>query len=265
MAWLRSSDDAGIIGAVMPARRRCAALASTTCAPVRVQIGLGRDDRCDRADLEGLPDERHLGFGELLAGVADHQHRVGVGQQAQRRRQVRLAVTADTRGVDERQSALEQRAGRGHLDAQHLAATGLRGAAQVVAQMSAMGISISSGSVAVGPRAPPAAPRPARRRTPPWPAPSISSSPTRATGMFSSELSSWLLPCLSWPAITTRICGSLIRSLARASRSTRSPRSLRSAILRGVVDQLDDHLDLAGVSFGCVMVLLCSSGGELER
>ena len=52
--------------------------------------------------------------------------RVGVGQQTQRRRQVRLAVTADARGVDERQSVLQQRAGRGDLDAQHLAAAGLQ-------------------------------------------------------------------------------------------------------------------------------------------
>ena len=95
-------------------------------APVRVQVGLRRDNRCHRADFERLPDERHLGFGELLAGVADHQHRIGVGQQAERGRQVRLTVAADARGVDERQPALEQRAARGDLDPQHLAATGLR-------------------------------------------------------------------------------------------------------------------------------------------
>ena len=69
--------------------------------PVRVQVGLGGDDRCHRADFVGLPDEGHLGLGELLAGVAHHQHRVGVGQQTQRRRQVRLAVAADAGGVDE--------------------------------------------------------------------------------------------------------------------------------------------------------------------
>src|SRR5271166_1643980 len=50
--------------------------------------------------------------------------------------------------------------------------------------------------------------------------------------MFSSEFSNWLLPCFSWPAITTRICGSVMRSRAAVSRSTRSPRSLVSAILR---------------------------------
>ena len=58
----------------------------------------------------------------------------------------------------------------------------------------------------------------------------VSSSPTRATGTFSRELSNWLLPCLSWPAITTRICGSAMRTRARPSRSARSPRSLSSAI-----------------------------------
>jgi hypothetical protein len=47
--------------------------------PIRVEVGLGRDNRCDRADFERLTDERHLGFGELLAGVADHQHRIRVG------------------------------------------------------------------------------------------------------------------------------------------------------------------------------------------
>ncbi len=59
-----------------------------------------------------------------------------------------------------------------------------------------------------------------------------SSSPTRATGRLSNELSSWLLPCLSWPAITTRIRGSVMRSRARASRCTRLLRSLSSAMAR---------------------------------
>ncbi len=100
-------------------------------APMRIQVGLGGDDRCDRADFECLPHERHLGFGELLAGVTAHQQCVGVGQQAQRCRQVRLTMTADARRVDEGQSVLEKRAGGGDLDPQHLASTGLRGAAQI--------------------------------------------------------------------------------------------------------------------------------------
>ncbi len=99
---------------------------------MRVQVGLGGDHHAHRADLVGLPDEPHLRFGELLAGVADHQHRVGVGQQAQRRGQVRLAVPAHPGGVDESQAALEQRAGRADFDAQHLAAAGLRRAPQIV-------------------------------------------------------------------------------------------------------------------------------------
>ena len=109
-AWLRSSDDAGITGSDRPGPLQVGLVGRDDLAPVRVQVGLRRDNRCHRADFEGLPDEGHLGFGELLAGVADHQHRVGVGQQAQRRRQVRLAVAADARGVDERQAVLEQRA-----------------------------------------------------------------------------------------------------------------------------------------------------------
>ena len=92
--------------------------------PVRVEVGLGRDNGCDRADFECLADEGHLGFGELLAGVADHQHGVGIGQQAERRRQMRLAVTADAGGVDEHQPALEQRALRGHRDPQYLPTAG---------------------------------------------------------------------------------------------------------------------------------------------
>ncbi len=103
--------------------------------PVRIEVGLGRDNRCHRADFVRLPDEGHLGFGELLAGVADHQHRVGVRQQTQRRRQVRLPVAADTRGVDEGQAVLEQRAAGGDLDAQHLTATGLRRATQVILEV----------------------------------------------------------------------------------------------------------------------------------
>ena len=78
---------------------------------------------------------RHLGLGELLAGVADHQHRVGIGQQAEGGRQVRLPVAADPGGVDERQALLEQRAAGGDLDPQHLAATGFRRATQIVAEV----------------------------------------------------------------------------------------------------------------------------------
>ncbi len=40
-------------------------------------------------------------------------------------------MTADSWGIDERQPVLEQRAGRGDLDPQHLAPAGLRGPAQV--------------------------------------------------------------------------------------------------------------------------------------
>ena len=101
-------------------------------APVRIQVGLGGDDRCDRAYFECLPHEGHFGFGELLAGVSAHQQRVGVGQQAQRGRQMGLTVTADPRRVHERQSVLEKRAGGGDLDPQHFAPAGLRGAAKIV-------------------------------------------------------------------------------------------------------------------------------------
>ena len=104
-------------------------------SPVRIEVGLRRDNRCHRADFVRLPEEGHLGFGELLAGVADHQHRVGIRQQAQRGRQVRLPVAADTRGVDEGQSALEQGAAGGDLDPQHLTATGFRRATQVVLEV----------------------------------------------------------------------------------------------------------------------------------
>ena len=47
------------------------------------------------------------------------------GSRPERGRQVRLPVAADPRGVDERQALLEQRAGGGDLDPQHLAAAGL--------------------------------------------------------------------------------------------------------------------------------------------
>ena len=99
--------------------------------PVRVQIDLGGDDRGDRAYFECLSHEGHFGFGELLAGVSAHQQRVGVGQQAQRGRQVGLAVTADPRRVHERQSVLEKRAGGGDLDPQHFAPAGLRSAPKI--------------------------------------------------------------------------------------------------------------------------------------
>jgi len=52
-------------------------------APVRVEVGLGRDNRCNRADFKCLTDERHLGVGELLTGVADHQHGIRVWQQSE--------------------------------------------------------------------------------------------------------------------------------------------------------------------------------------
>src|SRR4051812_45865720 len=92
----------------------------------------------------------------------------------------------------------------------------------------------------------------------------VSSSPTRDTGTFSRELRSWLLPCLSWPAITTRICGSVIRSLALAIRSARSPRSCVSAILLVWSISSTMTLTLRG-SFVCVMGSLvicrrCSNG-----
>ncbi len=114
--------------------------------PVRVEVGLARDDHRDRADLQGLPHERHLGFGELLAGVADHQHRVRVGQQAQRRRQVRLTVAADARGVDERQAAFEQWAGRASPRARSTSRPPACGARRRSSRRSATGISIRSGS-----------------------------------------------------------------------------------------------------------------------
>ena len=85
----------------MPARLRWALVGRHDLTPVRVQVGLGGDNRCHRADFERLPDERELRFGELLAGVGDHQHGIGLWQQAQRRRQVWLAVASDTGGVDE--------------------------------------------------------------------------------------------------------------------------------------------------------------------
>ena len=99
--------------------------------PVRVQIGLGRHDPGDRADLHRLAQERHLGFGELLAGVAGHQHRVRVGQQAQRGGQMGLTVASHPGGVDERQSALEQRAGRADLGADDPPSAGQRMEAQI--------------------------------------------------------------------------------------------------------------------------------------
>ena len=95
----------------------------------------GRDHRADRADLVRLPDEPQLRFGELLAGVADHQQRVGIGQQPEGGRQVRLAVPTDAGGVDEGQAAPQQRAGRTDLHPQHLPAPGLRRAPQVVADV----------------------------------------------------------------------------------------------------------------------------------
>src|ERR1700752_4697416 len=55
--------------------------------------------------------------------------------------------------------------------------------------------------------------------------------------------------------ITTRICGSLIRSLALAIRSTRSPRSCASAILLAWSISSTMTLTLRG-SFVCVMVSL---------
>ena len=100
--------------------------------PVRVEVGLGRDKCCDGADFERLPHEGHLGFGELLAGVADHQHGVSVGQQSERGGQMRLAMTANAGGVDEHQPTLEQRAVRGHRDSQDLPATGRGMATQIV-------------------------------------------------------------------------------------------------------------------------------------
>lgn len=100
-------------------------------APVWVEVGLGGRQHRDRADAVRLPDEPHLRFGQLLAGVADHDQRIRVGQQSQRRRQVRLPVAAHARGVDECQPTLQQRAGRGDLDTQHFAVAGLRRPAQV--------------------------------------------------------------------------------------------------------------------------------------
>ena len=75
----------------------------------------------------------------------------------------------------------------------------------------------------------------------------VSSSPTRATGTLSSELSNWLLPCLSWPAITTRICGSEMRTRALLEPLGQVPALVGLGDLLGVVDQLEDDLHLARV------------------
>ena len=104
-------------------------------APVRIQIGLGDDRRGDRANLDGLLQEPHLRRGELLAGVADEEHCIRVGQQSQRGRKVRLPLAADSRGVDERQASGQQRAGCVYLEPQHPPAGRPRIAAQVVAQI----------------------------------------------------------------------------------------------------------------------------------
>src|ERR1700754_693579 len=100
--------------------------------PVWIQIGLGRDNRCYGADFECLSDERQLGLGELLAGVADHQHRVRVGQHSERGRKMRLTMAADARGVDEDQAALEQGAVRRHRDSEHLPTACCGMASQIV-------------------------------------------------------------------------------------------------------------------------------------
>ena len=75
----------------------------------------------------------------------------------------------------------------------------------------------------------------------------VSSSPTRATGTLSNELSNWLLPCLSWPAITTRICGSEMRTRALLEPLGQVPALVGLGDLPGVVDQLEDDLHLARV------------------
>ena len=75
--------------------------------PERIEVGFSGDSRRDRADVESLPQEPQFGCGEFLAGIADEEHRVGVRQQTQDRRQVRLALTADPGSVDESQPAFE--------------------------------------------------------------------------------------------------------------------------------------------------------------
>ena len=119
-------------------------------APVRIQVGLGDHRRRGGADLDGLPEEPHLRCGELLAGVADEEHRVGLGQQAQDGRQVRLALPADARGVDERQPAGEQRAGYVHLHAQHRAAGRPRIAAKIAPQITDRDVDALRTAAAVG-------------------------------------------------------------------------------------------------------------------
>ncbi len=47
--------------------------------PVRVQVDLGGQNCCQRADFDGLPDEGQFGLGEFLAGVAHHQQRIRLG------------------------------------------------------------------------------------------------------------------------------------------------------------------------------------------
>ena len=201
----------------------------------------------DRADFVGLPDERHLRLGELLAGVADHQHRVGVGQQAERRRQVRLPVTADAGGVDERQPVLEQRAGRGDLDPQHLAAAGLRARGAGRCVRSAVGISMPWGSAPSG-----RGDDQLRRRL-------------LAVGHHGGEHGGLVVADAGHRHVQQRVEQLALALLELAGDhhpdlrigdalpGRRQPLApgrrgrCRSAILRGVVDQLDDDLHLARV------------------
>ena len=129
-------------------------------------------------------------------------------------------------GVDERQPAGQDRAGRPHLDAKHRAAMGL--GAHRSAQVGHRDVDRFFAAPAVGddqPRLRLVGVRHhghqhgARRRR-----------PGRRACSASSELSSWLLPCLRLAAIATRIRGSVIAPPAE-SQADRSTRSLRSAMV----------------------------------
>ena len=103
--------------------------------PVRVQIRLGVDNGRDGAQVECLLDENQFGFGEFGTEIADHEHDIGIRQQPEGARQVRLTESADTGRIHQAQATFEHRAGNLDFHPQHLSALCLRCTLEVFADI----------------------------------------------------------------------------------------------------------------------------------
>ena len=109
-----------------PARWRCPRSASRICRQCGYRSVLLIRPGYRRTQIDDLADESQLRFGELLAGVRQHQHCIGRSDQSQCSCSMRISVTADTGSVDQNQTVGQQRTGNTHFHTQNLTPFGAR-------------------------------------------------------------------------------------------------------------------------------------------